>query len=183
MTFSSSRHEEVGSSQLSMDTRSWQKTERIRYCRKPRSCKATLFLRSDTTGAYYEGTPSHNIPPHNEPINEMKRRESIKNRRRRRGTLTLQRGQSQATSETNVTARRLSADIRFTLLARHGKNTPKGLAVIVFDDGCSLFIIYRTQGNDVVIFGESLLPETQRTHLIFQSTARLANVPAHIPSH
>ena len=147
------------------------------------SCKATLFLRSDTTGAYYEGTPSHNIPPHNEPINEMKRRESIKNRRRRRGTLTLQHGQSQAISEKNVTARRLSADILFILLARHGKNTPKGLADIVFDYGCSLFIIYRTQGNDAVILQTFLWSETQRTHLIFQSTARLANVPTHISSY
>ena len=53
-----------------------------------------------------------------------------------------------------MTARHLSTDLRFIRRARLGNNTPKVPAEIVFDDESSPLIIYRAQGNDVVIFGD-----------------------------
>ena len=77
-----------------------------------------------------------------------------------------------------MTARRLSADLRFIHLARRWNITPKVPPDNIFDYESSPFILYRTRNNDLSFSETSLSLWTQRTHLIFQSTARLANVPA-----
>ena len=152
MTFSSSRHKEAGTSQLTADTRSWQKTENASRIFENKVSQGNHLLRSDTTRTYYEGTPSHNHPPHYELINGMKHRNSIKLHAKLAGDVDIAtRTIAVNIREKNMTARRLSPDLRIIRRARQGKRTQKVPAAIVFDDECSPFKIYRTQGNEMVI--------------------------------
>ena len=74
--------------------------------------------------------------------------------------------------EKNVTARRLSTDLRFIRRARQGNSTPKVPADIVFDDESSPLILYRTRNNDMVIFGDvsMVVNATHASHISIDGT-------------
>ena len=164
MTFSISKHRETETSPSSMVTCLLQKTKRDSGTVAKQSCKATVLLHSDMTGTYYEGTPLHNHPPHDERIKEMKHKNSMK-------TLATSAGNMDVTTrmiasnarENNETARRLSSDLRFIRRARQGNRTPRVPTDIVFDDESSAFVLYRTANNDDIVFGDVSLV-TNATH-------------------
>ena len=94
---------------------------RLRFRCKTWSCKATLMLRSDADGTYYEGAPLHNHPPHDELIKEMKHKNTMKTLAKSVEKMVVAtRTIASNVREPNVTACRLSSDLRFICRARQG---------------------------------------------------------------
>ena len=128
---------------------------RLRFRCKTRSCKATLLLRSDASGTYYKGAALHNHLPHDELIKEMKHKNAMKTLAKSVENIDVAtRTVASNVREPNVTALRLSSDLRFIRRARQGHRTPKVPTDIVFDDESSAFLLYKTSSNDVIVFGD-----------------------------
>ena len=158
--------------------------ERLRYRCKIRSCKATILLHSDMTGTYYDGTPLLNHPPHEVPIKEMNLKNSMKTLATSAEKMVVTtRAIASKAIENNKTARRFSSDLQFIRRARQGNRTPR--VPTELSSTTKAQHSYST-GHPTTISSfleTSPWSQMQRTHLIFQSTARLANVPTHISSY
>ena len=74
--------------------------------------------------------------------------------------------------EHNVTARRFSCDLRFICRARLGDRMPNVPTDIVLDEESSAFILYKTSGNDVIIFGDvsMVANATHASHISIDGT-------------
>ena len=128
--------------------------ERRRFCCKTKGCRATLVLKRDVHGVFYERRPQHGHPPHDVMLSSLEHRDEM---RRIAGTK-----QPDATTRSIVmeartshqTTRRLSTDSRFIRRLRRGPAAPKTASDIVFDGDLSRFVLFHSQENKIVIFGD-----------------------------
>ena len=124
---------------------------------------------------YYEGTPLHNHPPHDELIKEMKHKNSMKSLAKSVENMDVTtRTIASSVRETFETARPLSSDLRFIRRAHQGNRTPKEpIDIVVMPKALRSHSTRRPAM--IRLFSEtSLCWQTQRTHLTFQSMERLA---------
>ena len=129
-------------------------SERRRFRCKTKGCCATLILKRDDCGVFYEGAPRHEHPPHDVALASLEHRNAM---RRAAGTKHEDATTRSVVMEANrccPTRRRLSSDLRFVRRLRKGKSAPKTAADIVFGEELSRFVLFATPENDIIVFGD-----------------------------
>ena len=128
---------------------------RKRFTCRTRSCRTTLTLKQDENGVYTDETIVHTHPPHETIIASLKHknemREAAKNHRT---SLATTRSIATRVREENLAVRRLSTDLRFIRRFRQGNACPKTASEIILNEETTPFVLYHSQANEVVIFGD-----------------------------
>ena len=128
-------------------------SERRRFRCKTKGCCATLILKRDDCGVFYEGTPRHEHPPHDVALASLEHRNAM---RRAAGTKREDATTRSVVMEANrcCSTRRLSSDLRFVRRLRKGQSAPKKASDIVFSEELSRFVLFNTPENDIIVFGD-----------------------------
>ena len=128
--------------------------ERRRFRCKTSTCRATLVLKQDDRGVFYDRTPHHTHPPHDALLATLEHRNEMRRIARTKQPEVSTRSIVMEVRATCPTTRRLSSDSRFVRRLRGVTSIPKTASDIVFNDGISNFVLFHTQENDIIIFGD-----------------------------
>ena len=120
------------------------------------SCRATLIRHDDLGGVHYVLVRQHNHPPRDEAIKHITHKNNLRHlsQSKHGRLLTTRCLASSARLETDTT-RRLRTDMRFVRRVRQNKCWPRVPGDIVFDDATMSSVLFHTEDNGVIVFGES----------------------------
>lgn len=117
-------------------------------------CRASLIMNHDGRGLFYEGRLQHGHPPHDVVLASLEHLNAMRQIARTKQPDATTRSIVIEACTTRPTTRRLSTDARFVRRLRRGHSAPKTASDIVFDEDLSRFVLFHSQENEMIIFGD-----------------------------
>ena len=145
---------------------------RRRFRCKTKGCCATLILKHDDCGVFYEGTPRHEHPPHDVALASLEHRNAMRRAAETKHEDATTRSVVMEANRCCPTRKRLSSDLRFVRRLRKGQSAPKTASDIVFGEELSRFVLFNTPENDIIIFGDPDMVRCASSVSFISSTGR-----------